>query len=154
MSESHSNRSHIDPSVGIRLKQIRQSRGVSQAKFYTRLGLTQSAGAGYERGARRPRLKVLAQLARQEGVDLNWLLAGTGDGPLTEEPAETITRQQKLEALAADVQAQLDNVLGWISSGKMEAAETKAYALERHVRILKLALAEEARKEEADAEAY
>lgn len=61
---------------------------------------------------------------------------------------------RKLEALAADVQAQLDNVLGWISSGKMEAAKIKAWTLERHVRILKLALAEEARKEEADAEAY
>lgn len=60
--------------IGFRLKQIRESTGMSQASFAKLFDLPQSTYAKYERGASVSDL-VLEGLALK-GYDLNWLITG------------------------------------------------------------------------------
>lgn len=134
--------------VADRLRVVRHRRGLSQIEMARRMQLGQSTWSAYESGGSNPSLAVLDRLSLLEGVNLHWLLTGEGDHGLAQPPhtpgsPETITRQQRLDAVVADVQAQLDNVVGWIEVGKQEAALIKAECLERSARLLVLTLTEE-----------
>lgn len=64
---------------GDRLKAIRGHR--SQTEFAQLIGLaSQQAYATYQQG-RIPKLPVLRKICDLSGVDMNWLLEGTQDGP-------------------------------------------------------------------------
>ena len=66
------------------LKEIRESRGQSQAKFAKSLGISLRSYQHYESGTRPLPIELLSQLAEQ-GVSLQWLLLGRGSRDLPEE---------------------------------------------------------------------
>lgn len=67
--------------IGLRLKQIRESTGMSQATFAKLFDLPQSTYAKYERGASVSD-SVLEGLALK-GYDLNWLITGIKNNNLS-----------------------------------------------------------------------
>jgi len=66
------------------LKNLRVSRGITQAKLAAELNMSKSAISMYECGRREPELEVLSRFASYFGVDLNELAghdSGSGDDP-------------------------------------------------------------------------
>ena len=63
---------------GARIKLIRQTLGLSQKDFATRLGLSQSTLSQIENDHYRPSYESLIYLATELGVDCNWLLLDAG----------------------------------------------------------------------------
>ena len=62
--------------MGKRIAQLRQSKGLSQAKLAKALGLSTSAIAMYEQGRREPSVSVLIALADTLDVTLDYLITG------------------------------------------------------------------------------
>lgn len=62
--------------MGERIAQLRQSKGLSQAKLAKALGLSTSAIAMYEQGRREPSVSILVALADTLGVTLDYLITG------------------------------------------------------------------------------
>lgn len=60
-----------------RLRQIRQSTGLSQKKAAAELGLTDTGYRNYENGVRRPTFEVLPRLADYFNVSIDYLLGRT-----------------------------------------------------------------------------
>ena len=76
------------------LKEIRESRGLSQAKFAKSLGVSLRSYQYYESGTRPLPTELLGRLAEQ-GVNLQWLLLGRGSRDL---PAEEELEELKILA--------------------------------------------------------
>lgn len=70
-------------SIGGRIRKARTSAGLSQNRLAQRTGLTVVTISSYELGRYQPRSVVLPKLAEALGVTVEWLIAGTGDGPAT-----------------------------------------------------------------------
>lgn len=61
-------------------RRIRKVRGDRSVRGFAReLGVFQQNIARYEAGQTTPGTWFLTQIARKEGVDLNWLLLGRGE---------------------------------------------------------------------------
>ena len=60
-----------------RLKQVRDSMGISQTSFAEMLGVSQFTISNYETGKRFPDLEFLVRLKQVTKVNLNWLIDGT-----------------------------------------------------------------------------
>lgn len=61
------------------LKKIRQSLGLSVAKFADKLEMSASTLTGYERGERTPSLNLFTQLCTKANVNINWVVSGKGE---------------------------------------------------------------------------
>ena len=72
----------------LRLKELREKRGLSQAALARNLSLSQSAVAGWETCKREPVFDTLELLADFFGVSADYLLGRT-DSPLSIVPKET-----------------------------------------------------------------
>lgn len=66
---------------GIRLKELRLSRGLSQAELAAQLHLSSTTINRYEHGLREPSLDSLRAVAEFFGVDYNYLLIYPNDPP-------------------------------------------------------------------------
>lgn len=67
-----------DDSLPVRLRQVRESFGLSAAAMAARVGLSvRQTWERYERGDTRPNSDVLAALY-DAGIDLHWLVSGAG----------------------------------------------------------------------------
>lgn len=62
--------------MGERIAQLRQRKGLSQAKLATAVGLSASAIAMYEQGRREPSVNIIIALARALDVTIDFLLTG------------------------------------------------------------------------------
>lgn len=62
--------------MGERIAQLRQRKGLSQAKLATAVGLSASAIAMYEQGRREPSVSIIIALADVLGVTIDYLLTG------------------------------------------------------------------------------
>lgn len=62
---------------GIRLRQVRKARGISQSVLAEMLGLTKQAISNYESGANTPTHGVFLRIADQMDVDLDFLAGRT-----------------------------------------------------------------------------
>lgn len=58
--------------IGSKLKQLRQSKKLTQEEVATRVNITRSTVSNYERGRRTPHLKDLQKLADVFGVGLDY----------------------------------------------------------------------------------
>lgn len=58
----------------LRLRTIRQRRGLTQQQLADAVGISQSAVASYEKGERTPTADVLCDIADHLGVDIGYLL--------------------------------------------------------------------------------
>lgn len=76
------------------LKEVRESRGLSQGKFAKSLGVSLRSYQYYESGTRPLPIELLGRLAEQ-GVSLQWLLLGRGSRDL---PAEEELEELKVLA--------------------------------------------------------
>lgn len=77
-----------------RIKALRKALNLNQTEFAERIGLKQSAIAGYETGTRTPIDAILNSIAKEYGVNIDWLKNGDGDmfSPHRDELAEIVSR--------------------------------------------------------------
>ena len=64
--------------IGLRLKQVRESKGLSQLEFSNLSGISSRTLQNYEQATRAPSAEFLFALSRTFGVDIGWLLTGHG----------------------------------------------------------------------------
>ena len=74
-----------------RIKQLRKERGVSQKEFAERLNVNQATVSCWEKGTRQPTRATLAIISQEFGVNVDWLMNGTGElkatpAPVAEDP--------------------------------------------------------------------
>lgn len=85
------------PEIGIKIKQLRTQRNISQIALAKQLGVSKSVVSSYENSIHLPPYDVLIQLTRIFGVSTDYLLGVTGnrainvDG-LTDTQIEALTR--------------------------------------------------------------
>lgn len=63
--------------IGKRLREFRESLGLSQKEFVKNLSVKPAAWSSYENGTSYPPVSVMYELAEKVGLDLNWLICGT-----------------------------------------------------------------------------
>lgn len=64
--------------LGIRLRELRKERGMTQGQVAQRVGVTASVVSAYESGIRQPSYGALIKLARLYGVSSDYLLGISG----------------------------------------------------------------------------
>ena len=65
------------PTLGKRLRSVREQAGISQSALAERLGFSKAAVISrFERGERLPSVDILIKLAELYHIDLHWLLTG------------------------------------------------------------------------------
>lgn len=69
-------RDPILAAVGLRLRQHREARGLTQERLAEKAGLDQTYISGIERGVRNPGIKNIVRLARALGIPVAKLLEG------------------------------------------------------------------------------
>lgn len=62
-----------------RIKELRKSLGLNQTEFGARIGVGQTAIAGYESGNRGLSDAIIKSIVREYGVNETWLRTGAGD---------------------------------------------------------------------------
>ncbi|MFA7542763.1 MAG: S24 family peptidase [Candidatus Cloacimonadaceae bacterium] len=73
----------MDISISVRIKELRKSLKLSQVKLADKIGVSSASISYYESGGRSPDSAFLSKLCSVFGVNLNWLL--TGSGPMFQE---------------------------------------------------------------------
>lgn len=62
--------------IGKRLREFRESLGLSQKEFVKNLSVKPAAWSSYENGTSYPPAPVMYELAEKYSLDLNWLVSG------------------------------------------------------------------------------
>ena len=70
----------VEADVGLRVRQLRLERGMSQETLGAVAGLDRTYVSGLERGKRNPSLRTLARIAEGLGVTPAELLRRAGEG--------------------------------------------------------------------------
>lgn len=81
--------SDVDVHVGARMRQRRESLGISEGRLGRHLGLTAFQIEKYERGSNRIGAGRLYQIAEFLGVSPNWFFEGIGPPAAVAPPADT-----------------------------------------------------------------
>ena len=68
--------SEIKREFGERLREFRESTGLSQKEIVDGLSIKSGAWSSYEKGNSMPSIELLNDLAKKYGLDLNWLITG------------------------------------------------------------------------------
>lgn len=76
-----------------RIKQVRQSEGLTQAEFAEKIGLSRNYIAMIEIGQREPSNRTIKDICRIFGVNEIWLRTGVG------EPFTPLSRSEELAAI-------------------------------------------------------
>ena len=76
-----------------RIKQVRQSEGLTQAEFAEKIGLSRNYIAMIEIGQREPSGRTIKDICRIFGVNEIWLRTGVG------EPFTPLSRSEELAAI-------------------------------------------------------
>ena len=58
----------------LRLKELREQKGLTQAEFANQIGMLQQQYSRYEKGEREPQLKHIRRICRKFNVSADWLL--------------------------------------------------------------------------------
>lgn len=113
-----------------RIKQLRKALGLTQADFGERLGLSQSAIAGYEKAFREPSDAIILSICNVFHVREPWLR--TGEGAMF----ASATRDEELAAFfeqlqhsSPDFRHRLISVLARLSAEEWALLERKAREL-------------------------
>lgn len=72
---------HPDISIGLRIKQVRQTKKMTQKEFADSLGIVQGFLSGIERGKKSPSDTLLIALCHLYEINKEWLYDGRGDMP-------------------------------------------------------------------------
>ena len=65
--------------IADRIKQIRETKGLSQKEFAETLNTALTRISEYERDKVKPTTEILTKLAEIHKININWLLTGTGN---------------------------------------------------------------------------
>lgn len=65
--------------IGSRIKEVRKAYGLTQAEFGKDICVKGNTIACYENGIRKPSNAIIRAIAREFGVDEDWLLTGEGE---------------------------------------------------------------------------
>jgi len=114
-------------SIGERIKQLRESAGLNQRDFATRLGTASGRISQIEQNKNVPGGDFLLRLHQEFGVDLTWVLTGASTGGTV--PAEQVNPRQA---------ALLDN-FEHLSENDKKALERTAFALAQSAGSMKTA---------------
>jgi transcriptional regulator with XRE-family HTH domain len=68
--------------IGERLKQLREARGLSQLELAKRTGINNHSLSNYERGHRKPPLEAQKKLAEFYNVTIDYLVNGNEEAPV------------------------------------------------------------------------
>ena len=125
----------------IRLKTLREEKGLSQAAFAKDFGVAQSTVGNWEAGTREPNFDTVQKLADYFNVSVDYLLCRTNESKITDTKNDTIESdgidiQDRLQALLS----QLETKDGLMFSGDPLSDDSKellAAALERILRLTK-----------------
>lgn len=85
--------------IGDRIKEVRLHAGMSQVEFGSRLKLSQSAVANYEKNVRTPIDSIINSICKEFNVSESWLRTGEGK-PFVEK-----TRDQQIEDMVNEIMA-------------------------------------------------
>ncbi len=66
------------PGIAVRIREIRESQGLTQASLAARMGVTRSQVTLWETGGRNPSPTSLKEIAQALGVAVEWLATGKG----------------------------------------------------------------------------
>lgn len=87
-----------------RIRELRESTGMSARKFAEELGIKYTTYYGYETGTREPGSEFIANFARRFGVTTDYILGlepKKSPEPVITGPEEPVTRDQLVDALQA-----------------------------------------------------
>lgn len=87
-----------------RIRELRESTGMSARKFAEELGIKYTTYYGYETGTREPGSEFIANFARRFGVTTDYILGlepKKSPEPVITDPEEPVTRDQLVDALQA-----------------------------------------------------
>lgn len=90
--------------VALRIRQTRESQGLTQAALAARLGVTRSQITLWETGARNPSPTSLKEIAVTLGVQVEWLVTGQGapkPSPATSRGVDAQLHELVVEAVQA-----------------------------------------------------
>ena len=87
----------MDIEVGKRLKEIRSYFHISQKDFATKYGISQQALSRYEMGKSYISDEIKKSLAKEFGININWLLTGEGKMFLKEEKTVSDNQPSKIK---------------------------------------------------------
>jgi transcriptional regulator with XRE-family HTH domain len=97
------------PEVGKRIRQVRESLGLTQAEFARRLGVTRISVARYEAG-QVPNLSLLRHVARLGRINLGWILEEEPSGSAS--PDQSAVGRQEVPDTFQDLVAFLRRETG------------------------------------------
>jgi repressor LexA len=121
-----------DVSLGGRIRQVRQSRGLTQKEFADSLGIAQGYLSSVERGRKVPSATLLIAMTHLYQLDAQWLSTGEGDPSagtlLTMRNTMGSSMTPLLRRVAPEFPQQLDpeDLLGYIS---LPGSHPDSYAL-------------------------
>lgn len=78
---------------GEKLQQIRKTFNLSQEEMATKTNTSYRAYTSYERGDRKPSFELLEKLALVFDVNLNWLIANSGNPFLRQESEHNLKKE-------------------------------------------------------------
>ena len=87
--------------LSVRLKQLREDKGMSQAELARRINVGSDSYNKYERAGVQPAYDVLIKLASEFGVSVDYLI-GKSDNPYPNNNYDTIDLLRKIEYLEAE----------------------------------------------------
>lgn len=86
-----------------RIKQVRQSAGLTQLQFAERLGLSRNFIAMMETGSRDPSDRTISDICREFNINEDWLRTGNG------EMSRKLTRSQEIAEFMGDFMNEPDD---------------------------------------------
>lgn len=93
--------------INDRIKELRESLGLTQEKFAERLGIKRSTIAAYETGRNEPVDSVIALICREYTINETWLRTGEGEMK-AEQPEDEIDAVIKKYDLPEEVRVMLE----------------------------------------------
>lgn len=124
-----------DPAFGLRLRQVRKQRGLSQGNLGERVGVTAAAISTFEKGRIPGDPRVAAALAKELGVSFEWFLTGNiPDGGKAEAQHLTLREVEAEYAiirkgLAPEVTEMVGDLETILSSGNLDLIKATIYSL-------------------------
>lgn len=118
----------------IKLKELRESKGLSQAALAKELHITQGAIGNWESGTREPNIEMINKLSEYFGVSVDYLLGRDELSVSVDSNKDNIDIQDRLNMVLSE----LDN--GALFNGEPldpDSRELMAASIERTLRIAK-----------------
>ena len=109
---------------GQRLRNARESAGMTSAQMADRLGVRTSTLDSWEAGKTEPRANRLQIIASMLNVPLLWLLGGSQQVPVTGAPSQQLLLQKVtgLNSKMNDLKAELDELKQMLEAGGQSPA--------------------------------